>query len=96
MALCLLLAESLVLRVDSSKYPLNRLASQPSANRVVRSQMQAATLVTSKASYLRYLEPWWTASVAERFYQTCIDAKVAQAHSGILQVNSCVTLLVSL
>ena len=97
MALALSLAETRMLRVDSSKYPLDRLASLPSANCVVRSHMQAAVFATTKVSYLKcsvLLKPW-TASVAEPFYQTCVDANVAQAHSGRLQVNSYVTLLVS-
>ena len=33
--------------------------------------------------------------MGELFYQTCVNAKVAQAHSGLLQVNSYVTLLFS-
>ena len=97
MALALSLAETRMLRVDSSKYPLDRLASLPSANRVVRSHMQAAVFAITKASYLRcsvHLKPW-TASVTKPFYQTCAEANVAQAHSGRLQVNSYVTLQVS-
>ncbi len=98
MAKSLSLAESsLWLRVDPSKYPVGSLASQPSADRVIRSQLQAATFATTKASYLKCsvrLKPW-TASVADLFYQTFIDAKVAQAHSRLLQVNSCVTLQLS-